>query len=230
MYYFPHIPKAGGTTLRNLFYQAFGTSNCLRVWNPKAGAMIGAKDFSSFEKLSEFKVVLGHLSVESFLKNDEARLKFARGNVKIVTAVREPIDRIISLYNFIRVNPNHPMHTAMQSIDAFDFLQSQAPNFQLRFLSHCDRTDIETVFASMTILPLEKSTTLLKKHLEATQGATLKEIEPKNRTADRPGASNLLKRAMLNEDQLDKLCQIHHHDIQLHKRSLSMFGLDSTVN
>jgi hypothetical protein len=223
MYFFPHIPKAGGTTLRNLFYQAFGTDNCLRVWNPKAGAQVSANDFETYNNIEDYSVILGHLPIDKFLKNSAAKSKIMRGEIEILTAVRDPIDRLISLYNFIRVNPKHPMHGKLQNIAAVDFLFSQEPNFQIRFLSKSPAKSISSVLTSMTVFPLEQSITLLKKHLEDSQEITLNDIEPKNRTADRPGASNLFKRDMLSHGQLERLSKTHDLDLQLYHRSQRTF-------
>ncbi len=104
--YFPHIPKTGGQTILHGFYKTFGFKKCIKVWNPDFGADVSPKNFpylnsKQFEGIS---AVVGHLSLSQFLKNRYTKKEFERGNVKILTSVRDPIERILSLYNYVFYN------------------------------------------------------------------------------------------------------------------------------
>lgn len=67
MIYFPHIPKAGGTTLKKKFYKAFGENNCLKVWNGFASNAEVA-DFHQISDLKQYSAIVGHLPVSIFLE------------------------------------------------------------------------------------------------------------------------------------------------------------------
>jgi hypothetical protein len=71
VFYFPHIPKAGGTTLKQLFYLAFGTDKCMKVWNPDFGADYAVAEFTqlSLEDIERSQVILGHLPFATYLSN-----------------------------------------------------------------------------------------------------------------------------------------------------------------
>ena len=135
--YFPHIPKAGGETLKTFFNDVFSTKGSVRVWDPKFGADVSPDDFKKLDE-SQFEgksAVVGHLPVAEFMKNDYCRRLYERNEVEILTSVRDPVERIISLYNYIRSKPAHPDNERHLNTKPSIFLRGQPGDFQTKFLS-----------------------------------------------------------------------------------------------
>ncbi|MEE2923013.1 MAG: hypothetical protein VYC38_14725, partial [Pseudomonadota bacterium] len=89
---FVHIPKTAGTSARQALQQAVGLEHSLSI-----GVNITLDEFASLtpEKLANTKVLFGHASADEF-RRIGAPLRFA-------TAVRDPVARAISYFNFITV-------------------------------------------------------------------------------------------------------------------------------
>lgn len=86
-YVFPHIPKAGGTSLLKHFEVAgLNVLTDYRHWTVKLDAEEAARD------LSEYDVVIGHFPVD----------RYARPDRKNIALVRDPVERAFSAYVFHR--------------------------------------------------------------------------------------------------------------------------------
>lgn len=96
---FVHIPKTAGTSARQALQQAVGLEHSLSI-----GVNITLNEFASLtpEKLANTKVLFGHAFADEF-RRIGAPLRFA-------TAVRDPVSRAISYFNFITVRrANSPL-------------------------------------------------------------------------------------------------------------------------
>jgi len=120
--FFPHIPKAGGQTLIQGFYKAFGTKKCIKVWDPNFGADVSSDNFYklSDKEFEGISAIVGHLPLLKFLKNNYIEKEFKKGNILIFTCVREPILRMISLYNYITYFEKHPLHEKIVKLSPVD--------------------------------------------------------------------------------------------------------------
>lgn len=86
---FMHGPKTGGTTLHNLLIQFFPKELVFSErFNGIKNYVVGA--------LARFNYFSGHF--------DLASCQLIPGEKKIVTFLREPVSRLISLYNFLRAH------------------------------------------------------------------------------------------------------------------------------
>lgn len=75
-----HIPKSGGTSLREAF-----EGGGFNVWRPKGPRYTGLQ----FRKLEDIDVVCGHMTVSSIQSTGADRL---------ITILRDPVDRFMSHY------------------------------------------------------------------------------------------------------------------------------------
>jgi len=86
---FMHHPKTGGTTLHDIFLGAFAKDEvCPERFN-------GLRHCTAAE-LTRYRYFSGHFDLPS--------LKLIPGKKIVITMLREPIDRLISLYNFERAH------------------------------------------------------------------------------------------------------------------------------
>lgn len=225
MYIFLHIAKAGGTSIRHMFAQAFGRRKLLLVSGSMANArpdylnVVRPSRFRDVRKINRFRAVAGHLSMEQIISHPEIFQMRSDNKPIIFTSVRDPIDRMISVFNFALGTKEHPKHDAAQSSDAFEFLMNLPENYQSERLGFGDIFgDLPALFSNVNCLPLDRSTQMLKQYLEQSQGKPIGEQSPKNVTSQRyPGLANrFVNRDSFSLEQLERLQERHRKDITLY--------------
>ncbi|WP_426415785.1 sulfotransferase family 2 domain-containing protein [Aestuariirhabdus sp. LZHN29] len=230
MIYFPHIPKAGGTSLKSYFLHAYSASSCIKVWDTKFGADFLPDEFCNLkaDELKGIPAVIGHLPVKDFLSNSAANRMMSHGEVQVITSVRDPIDRLLSLYNYVLVNEHHPNHNAHQSFDPKEFVFSQQENFQFKFLELRRGMTVDDLFACISIFPMEKSLTLFHSFFKnvLSQDVKLQEIQNDTASINLKG-KDIIKRDFFTSSELKFLYSKHELDYEIHQKSLALFNSKS---
>jgi hypothetical protein len=216
--FFCHIPKTGGQTLFPAFLQAFGVDRVLKVWDPQFGADCLPDDFASLseKQLSKYRAIFGHLTVRQFLANPAMREKFDCEQVQILTTVREPVERFISLYNYMLRNEAHPGHKQILSIDPVDFLKSQHANQQFEYLKHSSSSRIDDVFSRSTPFPMEFSITAITEYFSLTYNITLESLQIKNRSTDFPSRLGFLAESLVDPETIASIREANYYDSELY--------------
>lgn len=111
---FIHIPRTGGTSLIRMFEESFGSQNVL--WFKHHAEVESWKEHSAESAGIRFKVFAGHICYGFH--------RYIPGPAKYVTFLRDPVQRIISIYRFIRKDLSHPHHSDVAEMDLEDFLES----------------------------------------------------------------------------------------------------------
>ena len=226
MFYFPHIPKAGGTTLLHIFYRVFGTGKCMKIWNPEFGADYDVEGYEqlSLDEICHYDAIIGHLPVARFFANPNVEALKEKEGITILTAVRDPIDRIISLYNYVSNYEVHPGYERVRKLDPVNYLKWQEPNFQFNFLSPDESTTtVDELSHHVQIIPMEKSIERFADILGEIRPVDLGTIEVRNRTADIAGEGRLFSREDLSRSDVEELTEIHSLDMELHRMALNNF-------
>ena len=222
--YFPHIPKAGGQTLHKVFFDAFALSGCLRIWNTQFGADISPEEFVSLSA-SDFesvKAIIGHLPVKNFLENDYARERFELGKVKILSSVREPVSRLISLYNYVSLNERHPRHREVLAMTPIEYLTSTPSNIQSKYLAPSKDATTEDIFNVMQVFPVEDSIPGFVSYITETFNAEVGEISVRNKSTEWAKGSSLFTIEDLPKAALEELRQKNQLDTELYRRACSI--------
>lgn len=119
-----HMPKTGGTTLKNIIKKNIHPSVNYDVYEDHQQREQTLKSLSH----KHVSCIQGHFpfGVHQYFPNPST----------YITMLREPTKRIISEYYFIRDNPRHNQYQIVNSISLEDYhLQTQHMNLQTRLLS-----------------------------------------------------------------------------------------------
>jgi len=111
--FFFHIPKCAGTSVWAALYDIYGTRHVYLVNTPKRRAQFAAMPQ---ETRRRYSAVGGHAPLSYFREH----LGDMADYHKIIT-LRDPVDRAISQYNYIRAHVTHPRYAvvATQSLKEF---------------------------------------------------------------------------------------------------------------
>lgn len=102
---FLHIPKTGGRSLYQVIRRQYQRTEILALDNTR---MSGFKSLPE-SKRRKIKIVQGHFGMEAGVHN------FLPQPFRYFTILRDPIDRVISTYDYILRNPDHTHYNTIVS-------------------------------------------------------------------------------------------------------------------
>ncbi|MGB3513195.1 MAG: sulfotransferase family 2 domain-containing protein [Microcoleaceae cyanobacterium] len=102
---FPHIPKTAGTTLRSVILSQYPQDK-VYLLKVSQSPLEAAQKISEYDK-KRISCYVGHMPYGLH--------KYLPESAIYITLIREPVDRIISMYYFIREEPNHRLHNELLS-------------------------------------------------------------------------------------------------------------------
>jgi len=140
---FVHLPKTAGTTLRGIVERQYRHSLICRAY-PSAEGKLESRQVGALpiETIRRIGLLEGHIEFgwHSVLPQKAVYL----------TMLREPISRVISIYNYVERDVNHPLHNAVKSgaIGIEEFLKrkvtADATNGQTYWLSGGVDTEVQS--------------------------------------------------------------------------------------
>lgn len=94
-----HVPKTGGATLRRVFHRQYGDR--VLALNTLAGSLSQISEVP-YEVRARTKLVLGHVpyGIHEYIPKE----------CVYVTVLRDPVERVLSLYKFIARERHHPLY------------------------------------------------------------------------------------------------------------------------
>ena len=161
---FVHIPKCGGISLRQSLFDIFEEDRVLRVYNSKISSDISLQRFSelSVDEILGYSCISGHLSYQ----NAKEKLGDNIEKFFVCALVREPVERIISYWNYVNTNSKHPLHQKALQMSFQEFVEkTPINNEQCKFIS--GRADAEYTLNTVSqnydlVLPLKQYDQFLK--------------------------------------------------------------------
>ena len=243
---FLHIPKCGGSTIRQYIRARFtkdikNNSHFYSIFVYGSKGRIGTYNLSRLtNEISEFDSksnhllgVVGHYSYQE-LRDFSGASNFY-GN--LFSIVRNPIDRIISNLNYLKVNISHPGNKFANSITQeklMDYLISYArnsngANYQCNMLGAGFRVNqiasqddiINSVLINLNVYKLESSSLAIRNHV-VNLGLDLK-IDKKNITKDVvveesiKSSLQFLSVNLLKDSDMSLLHDIYRNDFLLYE-------------
>jgi hypothetical protein len=223
---FLHIPKTAGVTLYHVIERQYRPEDMHRI----VGTPWGFEDFTKLSQArrAEIRLLTGHIQFGVHLQLPRPAVYF--------TLLREPVDRVISYFEYIRRRPEDYFYdlVASNNLDLKGFIQSKADvmmdNHQTRILAGC-WYDLE--FGECTEAELEAAKTNLREHF-AVVGLTERFDETllllkrafgwRNVFYTRANvAPRRLKRSDLPPDTLDVIAQVNWLDVELYRYATALF-------
>jgi len=111
-----HIPKTGGTTLRDIVNRQYSNENILTI--PTIGESKNIVEALSKNKINQLEIIQGHL--EYGLHNN-----FERSS-KYFAIMREPIDRVLSSYYYVISQSGNPQNLSndKKTMSIYEYINS----------------------------------------------------------------------------------------------------------
>jgi hypothetical protein len=111
---FVHIPKTAGISLYTAMARQFGPEHSLRY--PRSTEAFKQQFLRlSDDELRRHRLISGHFNLPFWLRRD-------LGGRVIVALVREPVERALSTYRYIRSWTGHPRHALVGKMGAADYV------------------------------------------------------------------------------------------------------------
>ena len=205
---FVHVPKSGGMSLYNALADAVGKRRSIRFYS--ASEEQKEKYLAMDEKsLRKHALISGHFSYPFFLKK-------AISDYKPITLIRDPIDRELSAYFYMKTHQEHPMYDRLKKVDLYEFVNRRLKRTQGN--RHCHQLCGEGTFEAAkkvidenyylvsTVEYMNEFCQILQRNL----GIEKIDIKRDNETLFR------MSRKELHPDLIDKIAQLNKEDIKLY--------------
>jgi hypothetical protein len=211
---FTHIPKTGGLTMRRIIDRHFAPHQIFK-YSTHTEAKTMKKPRTP--QIARTRCVYGHcrFGVHQYFNKP----------FKYITMLRDPVERIISTYYFIRSSPSNKMHNKVKNMSFEEFVFSNDPklsfplnNHQTRFLSGEHNPDLNLALENVRKHFLFVGITELYPHsvflLNRLMGWKQEPYTKENVTRSKPKTLNIppnvmeyIKKNNEMDDQLYQYCK-----------------------
>ncbi len=210
---FSHIPKTAGTSLHRVFMNLLaGSGRTFKYFMRSDG--IPPEKFSTRTLPDDWAFIGGHIQLRYLMEHGE--LDLDDPETVFLSFVRDPIDRLVSLYNFIRVTPRHRLHDEVRAMSAEDFLMSEPANVHLDFLTP-DGASPKCKVLLAAVDHLAETGAELASELTG-QDIGVEAFQKRHNEGRRDEGVTPLTRADLSGEALQKLKQRHAEDAALYQK------------
>lgn len=128
---FSHIGKTAGTSVRINIGRFFSPDQTLKVYEVGGDATL--QSFLASPLPKDWKFIAGHLSVSQYLSHPD--IQADDEDILLLSFLRDPVDRMVSVYNYMVSQKNHPHYEKMQSVNPAGFMKGIGANLQSEFLT-----------------------------------------------------------------------------------------------
>jgi len=215
---FVHVPRTAGTTLARILTRQYPASGVLRLYESWFGEELAGLPTADIDRL---RAVLSHFYFGAHI--------FVPRQCAYITLLRDPIERVISHYYYVRQSAAHEFHESARKLNLREFLEYCSDDDQTRQMAgKCGvphlRTDpdemLETAkrnlsdFAAVGITEdFDRSVILMKRVL----GWNYPFYTSQNITQDRP------RKEELPQESLDAAREHNQLDLELYRYAKELF-------
>ena len=115
---FVHIQKTGGISLYNALARAFGAGRSMRF--ERSSEAFRAQYLAMPDaEIARYRLLSGHFNLPFWLQRD-------LGPRVVVSMVREPVERVLSTYRYMRSWKGHRRHASAGQLDVAGFVDDYA--------------------------------------------------------------------------------------------------------
>lgn len=128
---FSHIPKAAGTSVFSHLESGLKIGSKFKFAD-NSSSCIPISEWPDFALPRDWLLIGGHMKADRLLQNSSISVK--DDQICFFSVLRDPIDRMISIYNYVRTTPKHYSYEKMKKINLTDFLLGQPSNYLTEWL------------------------------------------------------------------------------------------------
>lgn len=143
---FLHIPKTAGSSLRTIVYRQYSNETVFQFYDPLDNHRKSRDELVERLKTGKppLRLIIGHMGFGIH--------KYLDGPFSYFTMLRDPIERTISTYYYIRHYSSHPLNAQArcQSLDEFVGSYETIDNNMTRFLS---QVKLQSQLSQQQIIP-----------------------------------------------------------------------------
>lgn len=135
---FLHLPRTGGTTINQMLKYAFGDR---AVFHADLLEKFGGETRLAAALARHWPIDPAALLISGHYGCAHPLVRHATRPVTMAAVLRHPVERIISLYDYIRGTPHHPENAALSALTL-----NQALDAVPEFAVHCYNAQLLTLF------------------------------------------------------------------------------------
>lgn len=216
--FFLHIPKTAGTTLNKVLDNNLSPENILDLYTDEQHAAI--RD-TTYDQIAAYSLVRGHIFVSDFADILEGPVPF-----RVFTFLRDPIERVISEFYFLKRWPKSHLYAYLNENDVTlgEYVVSEAPVLRQRGRNNMTNSlsgvvdgseddrlalawyHLKERFLTFGILERFDESLLMIKRLAGLENTFYEKQNVRAANVDRP----------VTPDEMDIICEYNQMDIKLY--------------
>ncbi len=225
-FFFLHIPKTAGTTLNSIFDDNLESGRILDLYTEAQHRELADV---SYEQIARYDLVRGHIFISDFDEIFDGPVRF-----QVFTYLRDPIQRVISEYHFLKRWPKSHMYEYLNrnNVSLLEYVTSESRelrnrgrNNMVNSLSGAKAVDMEERldrawhhlkdrFVSFGILErFDESLLMLRKLM----GLETTFYEKQNVRTANAGT-------FITHEEFDVICEYNQFDLQLYEWAMDEFS------
>lgn len=173
---------------------------------------------------------MGHLPMKMFLMNDYAREEYDQGRLVCMSVVREPIERLVSGYNYLRYHQEDELRERVENLSLDHFMELAAVNQQAEFLKFGEEIDLAESFSKVELYPLSHAVEGIGASCRKHFGKGFRKLPIVNTSKGNAGGRQLSHVSDIGPSLMSELREKHALDIELYDRVCRQWDQEASAS